>query len=86
MEGMKAITRIVPIQHVVRTNDLRHDNSSSGQNTSSAQVDTFEHAMNRAKSMQNSSPEVSASPMISNYDKDAREIFYYMNRKADFKC
>ncbi len=86
MKGIESIQKIVPIQHVVRTNDPRHNRSSSNPTTIYTDIKSFEHMMEETMSGKSSVQESPNTPVLSNYDKNAREVFYYMHRKTDFKC
>ena len=86
MKGIESIQKIVPIQQVVRINDPRHNQHSSDSNAIYADVKSFERIMDESLSGNSGVQEIPDTPVLSNYDKNAQEVFYYMYRRADFKC
>ena len=86
MKGIESIQKIVPIQQIVRTNDPRHKQFSSNSNTIYAGVKSFERVMDETISGNSNVQEIPNAPVLSNYDKNAQEVFYYMHRRTDFKC
>lgn len=86
MRGIENIQKIVPVQQVVRTNDPRHNNSDRNTVAVYENMHSFEDTMKQAMQKNISIQEPANVPVLSNYDRNAQEIFYYMYRKADYKC
>ena len=86
MKGIESIQKIVPVQQAVRINDPRHNQFSSNSNTIFTGVKSFERMMDETIAGKSSVQEIQNTPVLSNYDKNAQEVFYYMHRRTDFKC